>query len=193
MSKLTLWLIRHGESAMNAGVWTINPAESPLTSKGLIQASACALEIKHQPDVLLCSPMLRAQQTAQYIINRWPTLQCTNWPIQEFIYCSPIKLQDLSSVKRKKMIADYWSRCDIDYCDGEGAESFRTFFQRVYDFHQQVMRQTGFVVAVGHGQFFKAYQIGLEKGFNLNTDWMRLFRQQEISQPMKNGDLYKVL
>ena len=57
-------LIRHGESAANAGEPTRDHASIPLTAKGLEQARAVAQSITSAPGLILASPFLRAQATA---------------------------------------------------------------------------------------------------------------------------------
>lgn len=192
MSKLTLWLVRHGESTMNRGVWTQNPAASELTETGIEQAKETAMRVTEQPDLIISSPMLRAEQTRSYISNNWPKAPTSIWPIQELIYLSPDKLQDLTPTEKKQLIESYWEQSDPLYRDGEHAESFDSFLQRVHQFHRNIMKHQGFIVAVGHGQFFKAYQLGLLHGFQASAAWMKRFRQEEIKKPMKNGEIYRI-
>ncbi|HUR89778.1 MAG TPA: histidine phosphatase family protein [Ramlibacter sp.] len=82
----TLWVVRHGQSAGNvardaaeaAGLPTIDIAERdidvPLSELGRVQAHALGLWFGSlsqdiRPDVLLCSPYLRARQTAKLIVE----------------------------------------------------------------------------------------------------------------------------
>ncbi len=193
MSTLNLWLIRHGESSVNAGVWNPNPASAALTPLGREQAQKAATEIIEQPTLIITSPLQRAQESAQYIRQDWPKTVTSIWPIQELIYLAPTKLQHLSPLEKKERINIYWEKSDPFYCDGEGAESFATFLQRLLQFHEQLCKQQGFVVVVGHGQFFKAYQLGLTYGFQATSEWMHLFRQQETMHPIKNSELLKLV
>lgn len=192
MSTLTVWLIRHGQSSINAGVWNPNPASAALTALGQEQAQQVAAEIKVQPTLMISSPLLRAQESAQYILHDWPETTTTIWPIQELSYLAPSSLQHLSAAERKARITTYWEKGDPYYCDGDGAESFASFVQRLLHFHAQLSQQQGFVVVVGHGQFFKAYQLGLTYGFQATPAWMHLFRQQETMHPLKNSELLKL-
>lgn len=192
MSSLTAWLIRHGETTVNTGVWSDKPFDAHLTAVGQEQAKKLVLEVTVQPDLLITSPLPRTKETAEYLAKQWPAMKSQVWPIQELIYLSPTRLQHMSTAERKEEIQQYWQQNDPDYTDGLGTESFAAFFQRVADFHVKLLKQQGFVVVIGHGQFFKAYQLGLSNGFTLNPDSMKLFRQQEITHPIKNGDILKI-
>ncbi len=189
---LRLWLIRHGESHVNAGVWHANPNEAVLTARGEEQAQQVAAEINEAPTLIITSPLSRAQQSAEYIMQRWPQSPTTIWPIQEIVYLSAEKMGRLSPKERKLRVNEYWQRSDPFYCDGGNAESFASFLQRVISFHEQIVNHQGLLVVVGHGQFFKAYQLGLTHGFKISSDWMRLFRQQETMNPIKNSELLRL-
>jgi broad specificity phosphatase PhoE len=192
MPGLTLWLIRHGETEVNTGIWSLKPFEAHLTPLGREQARQVALEIKKQPDLIIVSPMPRSKETAEFLFKKWPNTPCHTWPIQEFTYLSPHRLYHLSPSARKEAIKEYWQKKDPYYKDGEDTESFAEFFQRIASFHEQIMKQQGFVLVIGHGQFFKAYQLGLEHGFTLTPEWMSFFRQQESIHPIKNGAIFRL-
>lgn len=192
MSRLKLWLVRHGQTEVNSGNWSANPAQTQLTQVGNEQAQNAAAQVHEAPDLLLVSPLVRARQTMQFFSNRWPDTCLTTIPIEEFIYLSPSRLATLSAAERKEAVKAYWLRSDPLYCDGEDAESFATFLQRVRVFHKYIMRQEGFVIVVGHGQFFKAFTLGLHYGFSVSSVWMCLFREKETTDPIKNGDIVKM-
>lgn len=192
MSTKKLWLIRHGQSSINAGVWNLSPNTVHLTPEGQLQAQKAAAEVVQRPDLIIQSPLIRAQESAQYLVKKWPQSPVVVWPIQEINYLSPQKLQPLTLEEKKATINAYWTRSDPEYWDGEGAETFVDFFQRLTHFHEQLQEQEGFVIAIGHGQFFKAYVLALELGFHLSPSWMRQFRQYEASHPMKNSEIFKI-
>jgi probable phosphoglycerate mutase len=63
-------LIRHGQSTANAARRVQGWGDSPLTTRGAFQAQQLAAWLhanNPRADVLLCSPLLRAQQTAHTI------------------------------------------------------------------------------------------------------------------------------
>lgn len=65
----TVYFVRHGESQANAdGLIAGSKNDSPLTQKGLEQASATAEVLRAIPiDLIISSPLLRAKDTAKRI------------------------------------------------------------------------------------------------------------------------------
>ncbi len=102
MQGLNLWLIRHGETEINCGRWSAKPNETCLTPLGREQALQLAAKVIEKPDLVIISPLLRAQETAKFIENKWPETLTLVWPIQEFIYLSPDRLSFLDPDARKK-------------------------------------------------------------------------------------------
>lgn len=192
MSLLNLWLIRHGESTANTGVWSKNVKDVELTALGRQQAIASAENVLIQPDLLVVSPFKRAIDTAIPIAKKWPLAPIETWMIQEFTYLSAIKYEAATSARRATMIKDYWHVANPVYCDGEDSESFNDFMQRVQHFHQRILLHQGFVVAVGHGQFFKAFLLQLQKPYDYSSKWMSWYRQQELGKPIKNGEIIQL-
>jgi 2,3-bisphosphoglycerate-dependent phosphoglycerate mutase len=187
------WLIRHGQSASNAGLPAVGFGEVPLTPLGHEQAREVARRVDRQPDRLIVSPFLRAQETAAPIRERWPRTPCEVWPIQELTYLSPARCQGTTADVRRPWIEAYWRRCDPDYIDGPDAESFRAFIARLGDFDSRLSALGGdFAVAVGHGQFFRAYLWSRARGFAVAPEWMRDYRAAETSQPMANGEIIEL-
>lgn len=189
---LNLWLIRHGETEVNIGNWSPNPEATPLTALGREQAKNAIAEIGQPPDLLIVSPLGRAKETARFLLDQWPDTPFQTWPVQEFLYLSPRRLQPLNPLARKEEVKRYWQNQDPYYLDGENTESFASFLQRVESFYKEIIKQRGFVVVIGHGQFFKAFLLSLEFGFQPTPHWMNLFRQQETTNPIKNGEIIKL-
>lgn len=64
---MSLYLVRHGETALNA-TRVLQPFETPLSERGLAQARALAARLVHEPLAgILASDMPRAAQTAEAI------------------------------------------------------------------------------------------------------------------------------
>ena len=194
MPPAVTWLIRHGQSASNAGLpATGHGGEVPLTELGRRQVREVAERVQRQPDLLIVSSFLRALATAEPIRARWPLTCCETWPIQELTYLSPERCRGTTAEQRRPWVAEYWRRCDPDYCDGPDAESFRSFIARLRDFHERLLALDGdFVVAVGHGQFFRAYLFGQTEGFAVAAEWMQAYRIAEIARPMANCEIIEV-
>lgn len=188
------WLVRHGQSAANAGLPSVEHADVPLTALGLEQARAVARRVARAPDLLILSPFARARATAEPILERWPATRCETWPIGELTYLSPARCVGTTPEVRRPWIADYWRRCDLDHLDGADAETFRAFMARLADFHGRLAAlDLGFVVAVGHGQFFRAYTVALRDGFAPSPRWMADYRATETATPMANGEIIELV
>lgn len=192
MPEVTLWLVRHGQSTANAGAPAADPMQIALTPLGHAQAQEAALQLDRAPDLLVVSPMLRAVQTANALHARWPHARRETWPIGEFVYLSPARCAGTTAQQRSRWVASYWEQGMPSHVDGEGAESFAAFMARVQAFHESAMQRGGFVVAVGHGQFFRAYTRALAAGFAATPEAMRDFRALETAQPLANGEIVKL-
>lgn len=69
---MSIWLIRHGETALNAAR-VLQPADTPLSAHGERQAQALAERLKNEAGsfaAILSSDLPRAAQTAQAIAQR---------------------------------------------------------------------------------------------------------------------------
>lgn len=192
MSTLNLWLIRHGETTANQGIWSNDPANIKLTANGIKQAEQAANQITSQPDLLILSPLKRAQESALPILERWPSTKVEIWPIQELIYLSPHAYQNKTDKERQLAKDNYWQRALPFFCDTPNTESFANFLKRVEDFYNRLSTMHGFIVVVGHGQFFSALQFGLAHGFTPTSEWMKDFRKWESTHPLKNGEIIKL-
>lgn len=162
-----IFLIRHGESAANAGERTADadPAQIPLTALGQQQAQAAADSFPDSPGLVVCSPMLRAKQTAAPLLAQSPAVQVQEWPIHELTYLSPAQCQGTTSADRKPMAEAYRQRNDPDWVHGPGAESFNAFLARVEDAARRLQDNTAPTIAmVGHNQFFTALIFRLTQG-----------------------------
>jgi len=191
--ELTLWLVRHGQSTANAGQPSDDHMEISLTGFGHDQARAAALRAVRAPNLLVVSPMHRAVQTADAFLHRWPRAAREVWPIGEFTYLCPSRCVGTTATDRRAWVAAYWARCDPRFVDGEGAESFAAFMGRVSAFHERIMALgDGFVVAIGHGQFFRAYTLALKQGFATTSQAMRDFRAAETANPLANGEVVEI-
>ena len=82
--ELDLYIIRHGESRLNAGLGTENPTlkdtqDPVLTEKGIAQAVAAGEFLKDISfDAFYASPLLRAARTATEILKKQPEAKPLN-------------------------------------------------------------------------------------------------------------------
>lgn len=187
------WLIRHGQSTANAGMRATGQNRTPLTALGRRQASKVAELVNRPPDLLIVSPFERALASAQPIRDRWPRTPCETWPIQELTYLSPERCRGTTAEARRPWIETYWDLCDPGYRDGPDAESFESFMSRLLDFQRRLLSyQDDFTVVVGHGQFFRAYLMGLQESFVASREWMKRYRATETARPIANCQIIEL-
>jgi broad specificity phosphatase PhoE len=187
------WLVRHGQSASNAGLPATGAGNTPLTELGHQQAQELARRVNRQPDLLVASEFIRSQATAQPIRERWPKARYETWAIHELTYLSPTRCIGTTRETRQPWVDAYWQACDPDYLDGPDAESFRSFMLRLSGFHERLRALDGeLAIVIGHGQFFSGYLMGLKKGFEVAADWMRDYRTTETARPMANCEIIEL-
>lgn len=181
-------LIRHGESAANAGQASRDHESIPLTPRGLQQAITVARSFTETPDLIVVSPFSRAQSTANETVAVFPTAAFEIWPIQEFTYLEPARCVDTTVAQRREWVSAYWMRAAPDYSDGNGAESFLDFVARAQAFLDRLAEHPASRVAVfSHGQFLNAVAWLLQRRPELldghaMTDW----RKYEIENHIPN-------
>ncbi|MCY1410560.1 Histidine phosphatase superfamily [compost metagenome] len=114
-------LIRHGENVANAGQASRDDESIPLTPRGLQQATTVARSFTEAPDLIVVSPFVRAQLTAQETVTVFPWVAFETWPIQEFTYLKPARCVDTTVAQRREWVEAYWMRAAPEYSDGGGA------------------------------------------------------------------------
>lgn len=155
----TIRFIRHAESAANAGLPTTDPGEIPITEEGRTAAERAALEYNGPaPELIVVSPYLRAGQTAEPLIARFPGASVERtWPVQEFTYISRDRCVGTTYADRKPMVQAYWDKAATGYVDGPQTESFEEFIARVAGTLARVrQRAEENIVVVCHGIFMQA-------------------------------------
>jgi 2,3-bisphosphoglycerate-dependent phosphoglycerate mutase len=129
-----IWFIRHAESETNVGLPTASPLIAQLTPAGIEQAHCIAHAFSTPPQLIVTSAYVRTQQTAEPTLQRFPATRVEVWPVHEFTYLSQsLGSEPTTIVDRRLWVDAYWERLDHSYRDGDGAESFAQFMQRVQD------------------------------------------------------------
>jgi probable phosphoglycerate mutase len=153
---LRVWLVRHGESESNAGAPTADPGAAPLTTRGHDQAAGVADAMPERPALIVASPYLRAAQTAEPAIARFPDARREEWPVQEFTFLGHLHSTPATGLERRPQVEAYWRRADPDLSIG-GAESFADLLGRARTCLARLSRQPSGPVAVfTHGIFIRA-------------------------------------
>lgn len=181
-------LIRHGESAANAGEPTRDHASIPLTAKGLEQARIVAHSHTSAPDLIVASPFLRAQATARATTAIYATAAFETWPVHEFTYLAPARCVDTTLAQRRGWVDAYWERSGPAFSDGDGAESFIDLVTRVRAFLKRLAEQSATdIVVFSHGQVMNTVRWLLEKKPQvIDGEAMLNWREYEIANHIPN-------
>ena len=184
-----VWFIRHGESEANAGLSTSTPSEVALTDTGWRQAQKVSLAFERSPSLIVVSKYLRARQTAQPTLERFPGTPVETWDVHEFTYLSPEKLGNTSREERTPLAEKFWANCDPNYLDGPDAETFSDFIKRVEIMKEKITAlDESFVAIFSHGYVIKAlFWANLVNSFEIKPEYMKDFHTFHISFNISNG------
>jgi len=187
-------LVRHGESAANAGAATLDHASIPLTEKGIEQAKRVAQSVGRAPELIVTSPFSRARATANATVSVFPDSPFEIWPIEEFTYLDPTRCVNTTVGQWKAWVEQYWANADPSYIDGEGAESFLEFVGRARSFLDRLTTLPAQDILVfSHGQFLNAVAWLIErKSLQVDAQAMIEWRRYEIDNHVRNGCGYVV-
>lgn len=144
---MKIFLVRHGQTDWNVQHKVQGKADIDLNNTGIAQASETSQKlINTQIDLVICSPLKRAMQTAQ-IINKG-----RNIPI---IYDERISERDFGEMEGKRQeefdFKGFWSyQKNIKY---ESAENIQDFFNRIYAFIDDITTKYSNmnILLVNHG------------------------------------------
>jgi broad specificity phosphatase PhoE len=188
-------LIRHGESAANAGAATRDHTNIPLTDKGVEQARQVALSLVEPPELIVASPFSRAQATAASTTEAFPLVPFETWPIQEFTYLEPARCNNTTVAQRRSWVNEYWGKANPIYVDGLGAESFVEFVNRAQSFLDRVAEHPAQnIVVFSHGQFINAVAwLIAHRPAEIDSQAMTDWREYEIANHVQNCGGYLLI
>lgn len=193
MSKLVR-LIRHAESAANAGLATTSPDSIQLTERGHRQAQKLAATIMSPPDMIISSPFERALATALPTAKRFPHVPLETWSVEEFTYLSPSRFAGTTQSDRKPMAEAYWKAGNSTASDGPGAETFTELLKRAeITLNRLTASKAEHILIFSHGQFIRAVAWLINHGKTAGEpDFMRRFRELEAKEPLMNCAGYEL-
>lgn len=96
-------LIRHGESAANAGEPTRDHASIPLTAKGLEQPQMVAHSHKNTPALIVTLLFLRPKQP-HWPLRRFTQMAFEIWPVHKFTYLAPARCADTTLAQQHGLV-----------------------------------------------------------------------------------------
>jgi broad specificity phosphatase PhoE len=169
---IMIYMVRHGQSASNAGGITTCASDICLSEKGWQEARGFAQEVDKKPDMIIVSPFLRAQQTSEPLLEKFPDVPVEVWDVQEFIFLGDASYVNTTNLERRKWDAEYFAKDDPDYAHGEGGESFNQMMQRVDAFLEKAksIDEDKYVLVFSHDRFIRGVKL----------------RQEGISPSIKN-------
>ena len=190
----TVWFIRHGESEGNVGLTTMESPLIQLTPGGIEQAERVTLAFTEAPTLIVTSPYLRAKQTAQPMLLRFPDARHEEWPVHEFTFLSSLRYRNTTIEDRRPWAVAFWERCDPFYVDGEGAESFASLMHRIQQFLDQLQHsKEQFVAVFSHEEFIRAVAWSLLTSSVDNCfESMKQFRNFRKLFSIPNGAIWRV-
>lgn len=158
----TIYLIRHGESAANAGLKTFNTATIPLTPLGEEQAKEVPEQLPKHLEYIIYSSYLRTKATAGPTIKAYPKAKVEEWSeVREFTYLDPVKCMGSTMAERKPMVEKFWDTLDPKLQMHPDVESFEQFIRRVKSAHILLNERFGGkhknVALFTHALFMKAF------------------------------------
>ncbi len=192
MSKKTIEavFIRHGQSAANVGLWTGDFAQIPLTAVGWDQARRLAARWTVRPGLIVASPFLRTQQTAEPTVARFPEVPVETWPIYEFTYWDQAHWSGSTPERELEEVARYWRVADPEF-HLEGAESFGDLLRRTRDARARLetLDVDGPVFLFTHGHFMQALRHDLNHPEWTDQQKMMTFREVDEREKVLNTEL----
>lgn len=191
----TVWLIRHGESESNANLRTIHPALSHLTPKGLEQAQAIVSSFPEKPALVVVSPFVRAQETAEPTLAHFAPIPHEEWPVHEFTYLAPIHYHHTTGTERGPLAHAYWQRNDPTYKDEGVGESFAELMERIQTTVERLRQNSAdFITVFSHGLFLRALLWSVLTGIHEATpDNMRRYSHFVRAVSMPNGAICRAV
>jgi 2,3-bisphosphoglycerate-dependent phosphoglycerate mutase len=183
-------LVRHGQSVANAGGAPPDHITNPLTELGHAQAKVFAESFPGTPTLFLHSPFLRARQTAEPLLRRFPDVPVEEWPIHEFTYLEPARHNGTNEEQQMPHILKYWERPDPAHVTGPGAESFTQFLDRAREAIQRFahIAPGGCIVVFTHGFVMQAFRLLLLFPHATDSELMVNFRRFHFDNFIENTD-----
>lgn len=124
----------------------------------------------------------------------YPDVATETLLVQEFTYLSVSRCRGTNYEHRKPWVDEYWQRADLNYCDGDQAESFAEFIGRCDKFAWQ-MREREYELAFvfTHEQFIKGLLWNsMRFGREMTSDAMKAFQKFMISFSVPNTAILKI-
>ncbi len=161
MNKLTLYLLRHGESKANVDrIFAARKIDPPLTERGIKQAMMQAEALKEMEfSTIYSSPLLRAQHTAR-IINNYHKLDIKTVDYLYEVDVGDLDAEDQKDPEKWSIYSDVINKWDqnlkhIAFPNGEALDDVE---RRLNRFIKNLETEDGKpILVVGHCLLFMAF------------------------------------
>lgn len=158
----------------------------PLSELGHLQAVELAASCFVPPIAVLVSGMVRTQQTAAPLCDRFGVAPQVHPGLNEFSVIDPALIAGLEGNQRKPFVKAYWSDPDPHRRQGVNADTFAEFFRRVRGFMVHMEALPDSTLIVGHGIWFSLMHWHLLGYLADDAGGMTAFRRFQQALPMPN-------
>jgi probable phosphoglycerate mutase len=153
----TIYLVRHAETEFNTGQPISSRSGVSLSAAGIKAAEQFAQHFPIIPKLLICSDTERACATLHPLHQHFPTAQMETWAVHEFNWMVLERFATLTEETLIPLAEAYWNRGDPQYSDGDGAESFAEYLNRLQRVRAQLNQTDATtIVLISHGMFIRA-------------------------------------
>jgi len=189
-----IWFIRHGQSKANADfnfkADDFSAGDVLLSEKGNKQAEELLKHFSDAPDLVITSPYVRTKETAKPLMSKYTGIRHEEWPIHEFTYLSSKRCFNTTFLEREPWKDEYWENSNPEHHDGDGAESFVDFMNRVRETIEKIKkRRENFIVLFSHNYTIAAIRYILEKNpKKITSEVMKDFKKYFKANPIPNAE-----
>lgn len=187
----TLYLIRHAQSAANAGGQSLPDRDIPLSPLGQQQAQALVAQLPAATAVYV-SQMRRTHETAAPYCQTHGLTARILPELNEFSCLSIDLIRGLDGSQRRPLTDAYWQRADVDERTGIGADTFGEFDQGTDAFLQQWCDLPDGSLLFGHGIWIGMLAWKLMGFCARSSADMRAFRAFQTALPMPNAAIWQL-
>ncbi|WP_370680724.1 histidine phosphatase family protein [Comamonas sp. GB3 AK4-5] len=189
----SITFVRHGQSTANLGAVSAPHPDIPLSLLGQAQAQLLASSLPTQPALVLASPYIRAQDTAQPYCQQWGLAAQLEPLLHEMDAIAYECIAGMEGEQRMAVAAKYWEAADPDLRTGTQAETYAEFGRRVQQFRSQNLPQLpDRSVVFGHGLWMAMLCWQLSGFAWEGREGMQAFKRFQMGWPMPNGASYRV-
>lgn len=188
-----VWFIRHGESMANAGEVAVDRGSTVLTPKGHEQAKAAAARVTKRPDLIIFTPYVRTQLTAQPLRDKYPDVPCEMFDLYEYSAIADAGYVGRTSLQRGPKMKEIWERNDPAWVDGPGAESFTAMLDRIRTAIARMRTyKNKFIVVYAHGYIVQTTRLLLGKPGLSDKEIMKLLPYYMEHSPIENCAVLRI-